>query len=58
MNYTNSAWPKEGCETLRFYISQRKISGLESVTKRVEKVQDLAKDAEEPDTRIDILYST
>ncbi len=34
---------------LRFYVSQRKTSGLESAAKKAEKVQDLAKRAEEPD---------
>ena len=45
----SSSRPKKSCETLRFYISQRKTSGLESTEKRPKKVQDLAKDAEEPD---------
>ena len=37
-------WPiakaiKEGCEALRFLVSQRKINGLESVARNIEKVR-------------------
>ncbi len=40
---------REVARQLRFFVSQRKTNGLESIAKRVEKVQDLAKRAEKPD---------
>ena len=47
--YYYSSGLKKVVRQLRFYVSQRKTSGLESAAKRAEKVQDLAQEAEEPD---------